>query len=59
MPQERVGKQCQRCRNEVRLISYSIPFGAFWGMLFGAYCCMRPTTIGTSPPAWEKMKRMS
>src|SRR5256885_15329037 len=36
-----------------------MPLGAFSAMFFGPYWCIRPTNIGTFPPACVKMKRMS
>src|SRR5271170_3137696 len=36
-----------------------MPLGAFSAMFFGPYWCIRPSNIGTFPPAWVKMKRMS
>ena len=33
--------------------------GAFSAMFFGPYWCIRPSNMGTFPPACVKMKRMS
>ena len=35
-----------------------MPLGAFSAIFLGPYWCIRPSTIGTFPPAWVKIKRM-